>query len=94
MLKLLRRRFFTTFAMLGSVVLIRAYLKNHSFSTGWVVTHILIIIFSVTLGWGGTLLFLKQFNIASISSEDPFLATLMDVLSVLVYCVLIWIFLN
>jgi len=98
MFRFLKREFLMAFGMasiLGSAAFIRAYITTHSLATSGVValTLSLAVLLAVILG-SGTPLLLKRLNIDPAFSAGPFLATFMDILSVLIYCLLIWSFLS
>lgn len=90
MLKFLRRELLIggiIGSVLGLTAFIRVFLTTHSYMYGFAISLALsiIVLISVTLG-SCVPLVLKRFNIDPAYSAGPFLATIMDILGVLIYC--------
>lgn len=88
--KFLRREFMMAGMLafvLGTVAFIRAYISGASILEGFVISGSLSVIVMVSVMLGGLIpLLLKKLNIDPAFSAGPFLATLMDILGILIYC--------
>lgn len=80
--------------ILGSVAWIRTYLTHHSFIGSAIVSISLavIVLFAVMLGSCMPLI-LKKLNIDPAHSAGPLLATLMDIIGLMIYCLISQMFL-
>ena len=88
--KFLRREFLMSGILaltLGTVSFIRAYLSSASLIESIAISFSLAVIVMVSVMLGAIIpLILKRFNIDPAFSAGPFLATLMDILGILIYC--------
>ena len=73
--------------ILGSLGFLRAYLTVGSLKESVIIGLTLSAIVTVSVSMGSIIpLILKRFNIDPAFSAGPFLATLMDILGILIYC--------
>jgi len=90
MFRFMRREFFMALVLafiLGSVGFARTYFATYSILKGVVVGIALSIIVLVSVIVGSSVpILLKRFNIDPAFSAGPFLATLMDILGVIIFC--------
>jgi len=93
MLRFLRREFFMAILLaiiLGFVGFARTYYATYSMFQSLVIGATLSIIVLVSVIVGSCIpIILKRFNIDPAFSAGPFLATLMDILGVLIYCYIV-----
>ncbi len=88
--KFLKRELLTALALsiiLGIAAFLRVYFTYHSLAESFAISCsvALVVLFAVSLGSFIPIL-LKRLNIDPAFSAGPFLATLMDILGILVYC--------
>lgn len=91
--RFLRREFLIGFSMaliLGGTAFFRVYLRTGSLLSSFAIGLILglIVLMAVTLGSGAPLI-LKRIGIDPAFSAGPFLATFMDILGVLIFCIIL-----
>ncbi len=73
--------------LLGAVAFVRAYISSASIAESFAISVSLGAIVMVSVMLGGLIpLILKRFNIDPAFSAGPFLATVMDILGILIYC--------
>lgn len=93
MLRFMRREILMAIVLglvLGITAFIRVYLTSHALTESLIASGTVsaIVITAVVLGGCVPIIF-KRFNIDPAFSAGPFLATIMDVLGVLIYCLII-----
>lgn len=96
--KILRREFFIGFALsilLSIVAFARVYAYHHFFWGSVVVSLSLGIIVFASVLFGSVLpVLLKRFNVDPAFSAGPFLATIMDILGIFIYCYIAYLILH
>lgn len=96
--KILRREFFIGFVLaciLALVAFVRVYIAQGFFWGSVVVSLSLGIIVFVSVMFGSILpVLLKKFNIDPAFSAGPFLATIMDIIGIFVYCYIAYLILH
>ena len=74
-------------SFLGTTAFIRVYLTNKDLLQSIVVSVTLAVIVLVSVTLGSAMPFiLKRFNIDPAFSAGPFLATIMDIIGIFIYC--------
>ena len=74
-------------SILGAVGFVRAYLTSRSIIESLAISVSLAVIVVVAVALGSLIpILLRRFNIDPAFSAGPFLATLMDILGVFIYC--------
>ncbi len=96
--KILRREFFIGFVLalfLSIVAFARVYAFHHFFWGSVVVSLSLGIVVFISVVFGSILpIVLKRVNLDPAFSAGPFLATIMDILGIFVYCYIAYLFLH